>query len=101
MTAHARTQLRRPALLGFGIGFAMAFVATMLALISNVFELLHGLLVPAAALLRPIADAMANWNGLLNMVLAGLVNGAIYALAFVLGAATLKAARARRTGEAR
>lgn len=101
MRSLARTKFRRPALLGFGIGFVMAFVATMLALVSTIFEALHGLLVPAAALLRPFADSMADRNGLLNMSLAGLVNGVVYALVFVLGAATISAARARRTGAAR
>lgn len=90
-----RTHPGRAALLGLGVGFAMAFVATFLALTINVFESVHRLLVPAAALLRPWSDRMADWNGLVNMVVAGLVNGVVYAGLFVLAARTIVAARAR------
>jgi len=49
----------------------------------------YPVLVPASPLLRPLADRMADWNGLVNMVVAGVVNGAIYAGVFVLVAALL------------
>jgi hypothetical protein len=87
---------RRPALIGFVVGFAMAFVATVLALMSTFFERLLDLLVPGAALLGPLWDAMADWNGLLNMVLVGLVNGLVYAVVVTLVAAGLAAVRNRR-----
>ena len=87
---------RRPALLGFGVGFLMALVATMLALMFNLFERLLDILVPGALLLGPLRDAMADWNGLLNMVLVGLVNGMVYAAAFVLVAAVVAGARSSR-----
>lgn len=86
---------RRPALLGFGVGVAMAFVATMLALMFNLFERLLDILVPGALLLDPLRDSMADWNGLLNMLLVGLVNGAIYAAAFVFVAAVVAGVRGR------
>ncbi|MGF7473793.1 hypothetical protein WFJ45_23970, partial [Salmonella enterica subsp. enterica serovar Minnesota] len=43
------------------------------------FETLHPWLVPGAALLAPLSDAMADWNGLLNMTLGGIANGVVYA----------------------
>ena len=80
----ARRPLRRPAVLGFVTGFAMAFVVTALALMTPVAEAVHPVLVPAAALLRPVADRAADWNGLVNMLLAGTLNGLVYAVGFVV-----------------
>jgi hypothetical protein len=71
--------IRRPALAGFAVGFVMAFVATVLALMSTLVERLEDVLVPGALLLSPLSDEMAGWNGLLNMVLAGVANGVVYA----------------------
>jgi hypothetical protein len=83
MTPVTRTvPLRRPVVIGFVTGFAMAFAATLLALVSALFEAVHPVLVPAALLLQPLADRMAGWNGLLNLVVAGTVNGAVYAVVF-------------------
>jgi hypothetical protein len=87
---------RRPALLGFVVGFAMAFVVTVLALMFTVFERLEDVLVPGAALLSPLSEAMSGWNGLLNMVLAGLANGVLYAVVFALVAAVVAGVAARR-----
>jgi hypothetical protein len=92
-SAPSASSLRRPAVLGFVIGFLAAFVVTILALVTVVAEAVHPFLVPAAPLLRPIADRMADWPGLVNMVLAGLVNGAIYAAVFVLVAMVLRRGR--------
>ena len=94
-TATRAVPLRRPVVIGFVTGFAMAFVATVLALVSTVFEAAHPVLVPAAPLLHPLADRMAGWNGLLNMVVAGTVNGAVYAIVCVAVALLL---RRRRRG---
>jgi hypothetical protein len=89
----AAPSLRRPAVVGFVVGFLAAFVVTMLALVTVVAEVVHPVLVPAAPLLRPVADQMADWPGLLTMALAGTVNGAIYAAAFVLVATVLRRGR--------
>ena len=94
MNDRTSAPLRRPAVLGFVIGFAMAFVAAVLALTMVVFENLLPWLVPGAALLAPLSDRMAGWNGLLNMVLAGAANGLVYAVLFVLVAALLGRGRA-------
>lgn len=53
------------------------------------------LIVPAILVLRPFAETSRDWNGLLTMVLAGIVNGAIYAAVFGLVAAALSAVRRR------
>ena len=45
-------------------------------------------------MLSPLTDRMADWNGLLNMVLAGTANGLVYAVVFVLVAALLGRGRA-------
>ena len=81
---------RRPAVLGFVVGFLAALVVTMLALVTVVAEAVHPVLVPAAPLLRPIADRAADWPGLLNMLLVGTLNGAIYAAVSVLVALLLR-----------
>ena len=91
--------LRRPALTGFGVGFAMAFVATVLALMMPLFETLHPVLVPGAALLSPLSDRMADWNGLLNMTLGGIANGAIYSVVFVVVTLAVHAVRRTRPPE--
>ena len=86
-------ELRRPVVVGFLVGFAMAFVATVLALLLPLFETLHPWLVPGAALLTPLTDAMAEWNGLLNMTLGGIANGAVYAAVVAVGTLALNAVR--------
>lgn len=92
-------ELRRPALVGFVVGFVMAFVATVLALLLPLFETLHPWLVPGAALLSPLTDRMADWNGLLNMTLAGLANGAVYAAVVVVVTLALNAVRTSRSAD--
>lgn len=88
---------RRPVLIGFTVGFAMAFVATVLALLLPFVEGLHPFLVPGAVLLAPLHDRMAEWNGLLNMALGGVVNGAVYAAVFLGVTLASGAVRGRAT----
>ena len=40
-----------------------------------------GILTPGSLLLRPIADVMASWPGLLNVALVAVANGLVYGLA--------------------
>lgn len=96
MTTQTVGRSRRPAVIGFVTGFLMAFVATVLALMFVLFERLEDVLVPGAWLLAPLADTMAGWSGLLNMVLVGAVNGAVYAVVFALVGAALPAVRRPR-----
>ena len=85
---------RRAVLIGFVVGFVMAFVVTVLALMSTLFERLEDVLVPGALLLSPLSERMAGWNGLLNMALAGVANGLVYALVVVAAAVVLPLRRA-------
>jgi hypothetical protein len=91
-----RRRFPRPVLAGFVTGFAMAFVATILALAIGILERVHTVLVPASVLLHPLAEHMADWNGLLSMTVAGVVNGLVYAAAFALVATLLAAGRPQR-----
>ncbi|MFP5252909.1 MAG: hypothetical protein ACLGH4_03835 [Actinomycetes bacterium] len=94
-TQTLRRAVRRTALTGFAIGFVMTFLGTFLALLLGVFEQLHPLIVPATLVLRPFAETTRDWNGLLTMVFAGIVNGVIYAAVFALAAAALSVVRRR------
>jgi hypothetical protein len=44
-------------------------------------------------LLAPLSDAMADWNGLLNMTLGGMANGVVYAGVAAVGTLALAAVR--------
>lgn len=66
---------------GFVVGVAVTLPATFFALLSHTGEALHPYLVPSAALLGPLSDVMATWPGLLNMTIAAVVNGLVYAAA--------------------
>ena len=57
---------------------AITVPATLLALLSLTGELFP-FLVPASAVLRPLADVVATWPGLVNVGIVSLVNGVIYA----------------------
>lgn len=92
----AGSTVRRPALIGFGIGFVMAFVVALLALVLNAVERAEDVLVPARVLLAPWSDPMASWNGLLTMVVAGAVNGLVYAAVFAVVAAAAGVVRRSR-----
>lgn len=70
---------QRWALAGFIVGLAITVPATFLALLSHTGEALHPYLVPSKVLLGPLSEMMATRPGLLNMAIASVVNGAIYA----------------------
>ena len=69
----------------FGVGFVLGLVVTVpaifFALLSPVGEAVLEILTPGSLLLRPIADAMASWPGLLNVALVAVANGLLYGLA--------------------
>jgi hypothetical protein len=86
---------RQWVLWGFVAGAAITVAATFFALLSHTGEALHPYLVPSTELLGPLSDVMATWPGLLNMAIAAVVNGVIYASgAGALG--TLRALPRRR-----
>jgi hypothetical protein len=90
-----------PGKIGLGRAFAWWFVigAVVLAisLVARlVFELplwLEDLLTPGALLLMPLADAMADWPGLLTVTLAAAVNGVVYGVIAVAVVALSNAMR--------
>lgn len=65
---------------GFVVGLVVTVPAILFALLSPVGEALLPLLTPGSLLLRPIAEAMADWPGLLNVGLVSVANGLIYGL---------------------
>jgi hypothetical protein len=95
VTKAGRRPVHRAALLGFAAGFVAAFVVPALALVTTFVETLEPILVPGALLLAPLTDRMAEWNGLLNLVLAGVANGAVYGLAVIAVALAVVGRRQR------
>jgi hypothetical protein len=79
-------RLRRtvPPARAFGLGFVLGLVvtvpATFFALLSPVGEAVLGILTPGSLLLRPLADTMATWPGLVNVALVAVANGLVYGL---------------------
>jgi hypothetical protein len=92
----AGSTVRRPALAGFALGFVMTFVVTLLALMLTAVERVEDALVPARVLLTPWSDPMASWNDLLTMIVAGAVNGLVYAVVFAVVAAAAGVVRRSR-----
>jgi hypothetical protein len=64
---------------GFILGVAITVPATFLALLSHTGEVLQPYLAPGTELLGPLSDMMASSPGLMNMAIAAMVNGVIYA----------------------
>ena len=83
------SRARRFASWGFLVGFLVTVPAVVLALVSATGEALKPYLVPGAWLLRPLTDAMADWPGLITILLAAVVNGLVYgAVAATVGTVT-------------
>ena len=78
---------RRWASWGFIAGVAITWPAAALALLSPTGEALQPYLTPGPWLLQPVADTMASWPGLINVLVASVSNGLVYGtLAGVVGA---------------
>lgn len=71
---------RRAAIVGFIAGFVIAPIAMVLALLVPVIDLLRPLLTPGALLLRPLIPAMSGWPGWVNILLAAVANGVVFAV---------------------
>jgi hypothetical protein len=91
----SRGRGRRPFVVGFVIGFLVTVPAIMLALAFTLWETLLPFVVPGSLLLRIWGSAMADWPGLVNVLLACLANGLVYGLVGLAAAAVL---RGRRRG---
>ena len=81
-------------LAAFAVGFLITVPVTFLALLWPVFETIAPVLTPGVALLRPLSSSMAQWPGGINLLLASVANGLVYALA--ASAVALLAPGARR-----
>jgi hypothetical protein len=68
---------------GFVLGLGVTVPAIFFALLSPVGEAVLGILTPGSLLLRPIADVMAGWPGLVNVALVAVANGLVYGLAAI------------------
>jgi hypothetical protein len=90
---HRKIGLGRAFVWGFVIGAVVLVLAAFISLLFDVPEWLQDLLTPGALLLSPLADAMADWPGLVNVGLAAVANGAIYGVIAVAVAAIANALR--------
>lgn len=79
--------------LGFVIGAVVTVPAILFALLSPVGEAVLGILTPGSLLLKPLADVMATWPGLLNVALVAVANGLVYGLAAVVLVTVVNALR--------
>lgn len=82
-TAQSGMSARRAFVVGLIVGLVVTVPAVFLALLSPVGEALLPILTPGSLLLRPIADVMASWPGLVNIGLVALADGLIYGLVAV------------------
>lgn len=87
--------LRRWLLWGWIIGVVITVPATFFALLSPAGETLHPFLVPSAGLLAPLSGVMANWPALVNLAIACIVNGLVYATVAAAAGAVLHSLRHR------
>ena len=78
---------------GFVVGAIALVLTAFVALLFNMPEWLKDLLTPGALLLSPLADAMADWPGLLNVTLGAVANGVVYGGIAVAVAAIANAMR--------
>ena len=89
--------MKRFTFVAFGVGFVFAFVMPMLALMFVGFEAVQRVLVPGLLLMpAELTDAMAAWPGIVNLLVAGVANGAVYAATaamVALAARTLRRVR--------
>ena len=86
----------RAALRGAAVGAAVAPVAAGAALLSSTAEAAKPVLAPGLALLHPLQDRMADWPGLVNVVLGSAANGLVIGAAFGAAAAVARPLARRR-----
>jgi hypothetical protein len=74
-----RTAARRPALVGFVVGFLLPVPAAFAALLLPAAERVAPWLTPGRLLLRPFSGMFERAPGALTMLLASLANGLVVA----------------------
>jgi hypothetical protein len=89
--------MKRWVIAAFALGFSLAFVLPVLALMFVPFELFGRALLPGLLLIpRRLLDAMAGWPGLLNLSIGGVANGLVYAAVAALVVLVRRRLRALR-----
>ncbi len=83
------------AAVGFAAGAVMHIVAVTFALLSGLGERLLFLLTPGGLAARELELGRATWPGLVNVGLAMIANGLLYALIAIALVAAWRAARRR------
>ena len=90
--------MQRFTLVAFGVGFAFAVLMPMLALMFVGFEAVQRVLVPGPLLMpTELTDAMAAWPGIVNLLVAGMANGVVYAATAAIVALTARTLRRVRS----
>ena len=86
--------MKRFTLVAFSVGFVLALVLPMLALMFVGFEAVQRVLLPGVLVMpAELTDAMAAWPGIVNLLVGGVANGAVYAAAAAILALTARTLR--------
>ena len=89
--------MKRFTRVAFSVGFVLAFVLPMLALMFVRFEAVQRVLVPGVlVMLEELTDAMAAWPGIVNLLVGGVAHGAVYAAAAAVVTLTARTLRGVR-----
>ena len=92
-SARSGPSTARAFVVGFVLGAVVTVPTALAALLSTTAERLAPLLTPGVALLRPVSDAMADWPGAVNLLLACLSNALVVGAAAAAGALVLRRGR--------
>jgi hypothetical protein len=77
-----KKKTKKFAFIGFLVGFLGTFLMAMLPFFLPVDVASNIFLFPARQILAPLNEAMSSWPGLINMLLAAVVNGIVYLFIF-------------------
>lgn len=84
---------RRAFIIGFVVGAIVLVLAAFVSVLVETPAWLFGVLTVGAVVLRPFAEAMAGWPGLLNIALAAAANGLVYGVVAIVVAWILNVVR--------
>ena len=84
---------RRAFIIGFVVGAVVLVLAAFVSVLVEMPAWLFGVLTVGAVVLRPFAEAMADWPGLINIALAAIANGLVYGVVAIVVAWILNVMR--------
>ena len=84
---------RRAFIIGFVVGAIVLVLAAFVSVLVEMPAWLFGVLTVGAVFFRPLADAMADWPGLLNIALAAIANGIMYGVVGIVAVWVLNLVR--------